>query len=175
VPFFTSRIRPNLHSVWCMVRVCSVWCLSLSAGMRGHVRTNIGFGIKSKTPFVTARFRLNLHWMRSMGKECHIWCLSHPAAIRGYIRKKNYLGLWSKVPFVTIRFRLNWHRISGTRDVWVSPLQCEARYGRKSVSFSRAKCPSLLPDFNQTRTRRGSFWGIARCDVRMSRIECEAR
>jgi hypothetical protein len=63
--------------------------------------------------------------------------------------QKNF-GLASKVPsFKNIDFGQNSSASSAgvgsaRCDVSVTPLQCEARYGRKTVSPSRIKCPSLL-------------------------------
>jgi ribonuclease HI len=54
------------------------------------------------------------------------------------------------------------------------PLQCEAREGKK-VSASRVKCPSSLPDFDQTYTFCGAWREIVTCDVWVTPIQCLAR
>jgi hypothetical protein len=53
--------------------------------------------------------------------------------------------------------------------VRVTPLQCVAKFGRKIVSASRVKRPSLVPNFDQTRARCGAYCGIVTAMFESSR------
>jgi hypothetical protein len=56
-------------------------------------------------------------------------------------------------------------------DVSYSPLQCMCRYGRKTVSLSRLKCPSLQSDFDQSSSVYTASRQSAKSDVSVSPLQ----
>jgi hypothetical protein len=123
--------------------------------MRGDVWTKEIFGLWIKVPFVTDRFRLNLERLYRVGRQCHVWCFPYPFAMPGEIGRKNFLASRTKCPsLLTDLVQICNEGIAWTgrarSDVSVTPLQCEAREGRKSVWAWRVQCRSLLTDFDQT-------------------------
>jgi hypothetical protein len=143
-PFFTERFRPNLH------------CLN---ERRNRDQKQL------RPEFATDRFRSNLRSFWTTGRECSTCCLDCPSPMRGEIERKNCFGLKSKVPFLPTHFDQTctasspW-AVSTMFDVSVTPLQWEARLGRKTVSARRVKCPPLLTEFTQTCTASKHGQGV---------------
>jgi hypothetical protein len=131
----------------------------------GEIRTKNSFGLKSKVPFIIDRLEPNFHYLLPMRSGYSVVLLSDPTAILREIRTKNCFDLKSKAPFITDRHEPNLYCFcEGSTMCYysVTPRQSWGRYGRKTVSTSRAKHPSVLSDFNLRGTENsapvGSTW-----------------
>jgi hypothetical protein len=129
------------------------------------------FGLKKNMLFTAAGLWPNLRRLVRMVWECHMLNLSYPATIQGEIRTKTVSA--SRVKCVLrycwifeqscVGCGAWWGRV--TCHVWVTPPEYQAGYGRKAISGSRVKCPSLQTDLDQSPIGYGAWYDCVTCHI----------
>jgi hypothetical protein len=159
-------------------RECHVWCLCHHASILSQKLPKNCFGLKSILPFVTGRFRPKLHLSWVKGWECQVWCFRHLAPVGGEIWTKNYAASRLNCPSLPTAYG----QMATDRGAWeasvrchfpITPLLCEARSRRKTVSVSRVTCPSLHIDFDQTCTDSRACPVNVKCHISVTPLQCE--
>lgn len=113
-----------------------------------------------------------------MGRECHASRCGKLAEMQGEIGDEKLLACRVRCPSLQTNFddRCTVCRtclMSDRCDHSVTPLQCDVKYARKTVSASRGKCPSLPTDFVQSCTACSEEVGNDKLNLSATPLQCE--